>query len=125
MSPYLLPVLWTESPALFWEEKTNCPHPGLGPGPSGPGGDPGKVGYPACSPEKADRPFAAIRFIYTFPSLPSPTSPRLVTWGLHVPVARLGAEVGVGALGGRLRRFELWARGAKTEVYAKVCTVSL
>lgn len=37
--------------------------------------------YPACSSESAIGPFAAIGFVYAFPSLPNPTSPHWVTRG--------------------------------------------
>lgn len=88
------------------EQKDYPSHPGLGLGPPASGGRArGRAGHPRLQSQRVDGPFAALRFV-TFPSRPGSTSPRPVTRGSHAPALGLGA--GVGGVGGRLRRFDLW-----------------
>lgn len=51
-----------------------------------------RTGYPACSPESAVGPVAAIGFVYAFTSLPDPPSPPWMTRG-SLPASGLDAGV--------------------------------
>ena len=81
----------------------------------------GRAGHPRLQSQKVDGPIAALRFV-TFPSLPGSTSPRPVTRGSHAPA--LGLVAGVGGVGGRLRRFDLWAPRPTRAPALKRCTVT-